>query len=312
MIVIRLATYASLMVAGGAAAFRLYALQPDERLAIGRIRWDGAINIAMSVALVASIMGAWIGLASMGGTGLTDVDPDLAKSVLLETDFGYAAIARIGVLALTCLAAYMLRRDSQVSFRSALVLVGAGSGLMTLIWTGHAGAAEGSTGSFHRVADIVHMIAAMLWIGAIVGFLILLSACKRSSDQQPIRITARALDQFSPVGTQLVAILVITGLINSQFLVGLQNLSALWSTSYGVGLLVKLFLFLGMLGLAAYHRWSLTPKLANHDYDGETPLMATLSAVQRSIALEFLLGLSVLGLVAWFGTLEPPISSITT
>lgn len=41
----------------------------------------------------------------------------------------------------------------------------------TLVWSGHAGVTEGAAGTVHRISDILHMIAAAVWIGAIGAFL---------------------------------------------------------------------------------------------------------------------------------------------
>src|SRR3546814_3198171 len=70
------------------------------------------------------------------------------------------------------------------------------------------------------------------------------------------------LDQFSRVGTICVLVIAATGLINSQMIVGAENLGRSLSSPYGQLLLAKLALFALMLALAAANRWRLTPALA--------------------------------------------------
>jgi copper resistance protein D len=70
-----------------------------------------------------------------------------------------------------------------------------------------------------------------------------------------LRITHRALERFSGVGTVLVGTLVATGLINSWFLVGPENVEGLLGTDYGLLLALKLALFAGMLALAGANRF---------------------------------------------------------
>ena len=91
--------------------------------------------------------------------------------------------------------------------------------------------------------------------------------------------------------------LVLTGLVNSWILVGLDRLGDLAEIAYGQVLLAKLALFAGMLGFAAANRFRHTQAVADN---------APLGAVRRSLAWEAGLGVSVLALVAWLGTLAPP------
>jgi putative copper resistance protein D len=102
----------------------------------------------------------------------------------------------------------------------------------------------------------------------------------------------------------LVAILVASGLINSWFLVGPERLPGLVTTPYGQLLLLKLGLFVGMLGLAASNRFRLTPALAA-SLDSDAGQERALAALRRSLILESSLAFAVLGLVAWFGMLAP-------
>ena len=62
-----------------------------------------------------------------------------------------------------------------------------------------------------------------------------------------------ATSRFSLVGMAAVATLLATGIVNSWYLVG--NVDALLNTHYGKLLLIKLALFLGMVGIAAFN-WS--------------------------------------------------------
>ena len=109
-----------------------------------------------------------------------------------------------------------------------------------------------------------------------------------------------ALMRFSAIGVPLIVLLVATGLVNSWFLVGLDKLGGLPTTNYGRLLLLKLALFAGMLVLAGLNRWRHTAAVASSG-QSRAPLRATM-------ATEALLGILVLGAVAWFGMLEPPAS----
>jgi putative copper resistance protein D len=113
----------------------------------------------------------------------------------------------------------------------------------------------------------------------------------------------RALARFSGIGSALVAVLLLTGLVNGWVLIGLDRLDALWTTAYGQLLTLKLALFTAMVILAAMNRFRHTPAFGRNYGD------AGLETLRRSIALEALAGLAVLALVAWLGTLEPMAST---
>lgn len=160
---------------------------------------------------------------------------------------------------------------------------------------GH-GAARDSWVQF--LANILRILAAASWIGALVAFVLLLRSTTEAAQIVDLKC---ALRRFSAVGVPLVALLVLSGLVNCWFLVGLDHVANLFTTDYGRLLLIKLVLFAGMLALAALNRNRHTPAIAR-THGNPT----TIRAVRRSIALEFVLGGGVLAAVAWLGTLAPP------
>src|SRR3546814_2451843 len=98
-------------------------------------------------------------------------------------------------------------------------------------------------------------LAAAVWIGAIGAFLMLISPQRLREWPGGLQIASRSLDQFSRVGTICVLVIAATGLVNSQMIVGAENLGRSLGTPYGQLLLAKLALFGLMLALAADNRW---------------------------------------------------------
>jgi putative copper resistance protein D len=170
-------------------------------------------------------------------------------------------------------------------------------------WMGHGAATEGAGASVHLAADMLHALAAGIWIGALVAFGFLLFG-RNGHTAESNAVLHKALHGFSGIGSGLVAVLVATGLINSWFLVGPTRIAGLWTTPYGLLLSLKLALFIGMLALAAANRFRLTPALGTAlDVPGEQKV--ALGALRRSLVVETGLAFAVLGLVAWFGMLAP-------
>jgi len=310
LIGIRFALYADLMLIAGLAAFPLFALTRSERhepqpmmAAIWRAeRWLCAIG------LLVSSLGMGVLAASMQGVGILSLEFQPFWDLVRETEVGMAWIYRSAALLLAlAVAIWMVRWPTT----SAAVLAGAGSvAVATLVWSGHAGATEGAAGTIHRISDILHMIAAAVWVGAIGAFLLLISPRRVRDWPDGLAVAARSLDRFSLVGTVCVLIIAVTGLINSQLIVGAENIGRSLGSPYGQLLLAKLALFGLMLALAAANRWRLTPALAaavagGDAEDIDTDPDAALAAMRRSLIIEALAALAILALVAWFGTLEP-------
>lgn len=302
MVAVRLGLYLSLMLLVGLAAFPLYALRAGERAESRMLSLHRPLLLWCGVAVVLSALGLLMLIAAMMGTSILAVDRETTLAILLATPVGTAWLVRMAALAAALLALLLLKRT--VILRFASVLVTGGIALATLVWTGHAGATEGTAGSLHKISDILHMLASAIWLGGIAAFLMLLRNAAGDDGGLRLVVGHRALDDFARVGAISVAVIVVTGLINGQILVGLSNVPALWTNTYGRLLLFKLGLVAIMLLLAAKNRWRLTPALGNALPGGNT--QQAVAALRYSLLLEAAAALAILALVAWLGMLEPP------
>lgn len=301
IIATRLALFADLGLLFGAPLFGLYALRGEERSNLLRFRTLVATLAALGMVL--SGIGFMLTAAAMAGTGLSGVDRGLLAMLLSETNVGWAFAAREVTLILAFLYAILLANRPV-----PLLLLASASGAVaigTLAWSGHAAATEGSAGTAHLIADIIHLLAASAWIGALAMLVALMVPGAEASPER-LRTTHRALAGFGVAGTIIVGLIVLSGLVNGLFLVGPGNILSLGSTLYGQLLLVKLGLFGVMLFLAGSHRFRLTPALGAALAD-DAPA-AAVSALRYSLGIEMGLGVTILALVAWLGTLAPPMS----
>ena len=301
VIAIRFALYADLMVLAGMTAFTLYALTAAERTSASLIPLRPIVLGLALLGLILSGLGLLALAAAMMGADLFPVDPTHVRMILVETAIGTAWIVRMLALVIVLAAALALERFS-TSMR-IIVLLASSVAIATLVWTGHAGATEGVSGTIHRPSDIVHMLAASIWVGGIASFAWLLFRPPGIRGSASLVVTRRALDQFSRVGTLVVGLVVLTGLINSQILIGIANVGLMATTPYGRLLLAKLALFGLMLALAAANRWRLTPALEAGMESGNEA--AAIMALRKSLIAEGAAVLLILALVAGLGTLEP-------
>ena len=240
-------------------------------------------------------------MAAMMGTSIANIDWEMCRIVLFGTPIGTAWLIRMAALAAALLAALTIIRSDYLRL---MAITGASAvALATLMWTGHAGAMEGQLGDIHRISDVLHILAAAIWLGGIIAFLKMLQAPDDKLWGDRLVVAHRALDSFSQVGTICVAVIVVTGLINGQILVGLANVTALFDSTYGQLLVLKLVLVGVMLLLGAKNRWRLTPNLGFALSEGSAA--SAVAALRTSLLIEVGAAFVILGLVAWLGTLEP-------
>jgi putative copper resistance protein D len=299
---------ATMMVSGG-VSFLTFIAEPAFRAAdttrvaaLVRARLAMLAWIGLAVTVLSGA--AWLVLQAerMSDLSLGEV---LAQgtiwTVLSETDFGSAWMARFGlaVLLIALLPWLVSSRRSQ-RVRAAAVMV-SGALVGTLAWAGHAAAGAGVEGAIHLVADILHLVAAAVWVGALIPLALVLRAARRDQSEAAAAVAHAAVLRFSSLGIAGVGTLVLTGSVNTWVLAG--SVAALVDTDYGRLLLAKVALFLVMLSFGAVNRLWLTPRLAHASKGAAVP--PALRQIERNSLIEAGLGAVVIAIVGLLGTLPP-------
>jgi len=300
VIVVRFALYADLMVLAGMVAFSLYAISPTERTS-GILPLTKPAIVLAAVGLLLSGVGMLLLAAAMTGSSVLALDGEVLREIVSESAIGSAWIVRMVAMVMAVLSACALARLPAAA-RCAL-LASTSLAIATLVWTGHAGATEGWIGTVHRLSDMIHMLAAAVWLGGIAAFSWILFRPTTALSGEHLSVTHRALDRFSRVGTFAVGLIVATGIVNCLAVVGFPHFSGLPLTAYGKLLIAKLLLFGAMLALAGLNRWRLTPAL-EVAIRNDSPTLAV-TGLRRSLLAEGGAALAILALVAWLGTLDP-------
>lgn len=301
VVVLRWVQYAASFVLTGGALFALYALPARGPASAAALAWPRRL-LAGSAAtlLLATALGLLAQTAVVAGSPSAALDPTTLASVLTDMAMGPSSVAR-GLCAALALGLLLGVRPGAPAWVATSSLGGVATA--SFAWMGHGAATEGAGGLVHLAADIAHLTAAAVWIGAIVFFLILARRADRT-DTDHLSAFHDALAGFSGVGSALVAVLLATGLINSGFLVGIAGLPGLLTTLYGRLLFLKLLVFGAMLALAAANRFRHTPALRGALNDPDRAAGAVV-ALRTSLALEASAALAVLALAAWLGRLAP-------
>lgn len=290
-VLVRLLAFVAGAALFGGPLFALYSGVTPGRLKL----LVAASGLGTALAAVAALV---IQTGQMAGDPQAGLDPATLRDVIAGSGFGLSVVVRLGA-GVAALVFGLALRPGRGLWAIGAVLGALGLG--ALAWSGHGAADEGTAGLVHELADIAHLLAVGVWLGALAAFLLLLAVNR--PDAAAIGALHGALRGFSGVGTAVVAVIIASGLVNSWFLIGPDHLTELTHTFWGTLLLIKLAAFVGMLALAGLNRYRLTPALGA-SLAGRPD--AALTALRRSIVLEGAFGFAVLALVALLGTQPPP------
>jgi copper transport protein len=243
---IRWLQYLSLATFLGGLLFWRFALTKDLRVRL----WQGwlppLIWWAWAGLLVSSLLNLPLETSLFARVSWAEaLLPDEWTKVLLYTSFGPPWIAGLLVLLVLMMLIRFVFASTGRSAVGAWVLVVAGAVLSVLrSMSGHA--ADGSPRSLSVALDALHLVAASVWVGGIVGLVWLGVRWKKLglSEENHFGGTVR---RFGWLAAASVMVLALTGLY-----AGFQNIPTLYAlmhTTYGKALLVKLGLVLVMLVL---------------------------------------------------------------
>lgn len=162
----------------------------------------------------------------------------LFGEAMIETRIGGIWLARTALGLLTALLVERAARDGRAAYWWGAVASG-GALLATLSLQSHS-AAEG--GMFALLSNWLHVVAGSVWVGALLGFpLLLLGPLRVMTEELQIELLHKVVRRFSKVATVAVMLTLVTGV--HAVLLNVPDASTLISTAYGRALVMKLGLF---------------------------------------------------------------------
>ena len=280
---------AGLLSAFGSLFFLAF-LMPPALTHSGPAEQAAAIRLCSAVSrgsLILAILFELVWLTAESGViaGASSLSETLASLpvVVRDTLFGHLMAAQILALIAATLA---FGRGTRASV--AFWLAGLATALEA--WHLHGAAMQAGVSPF-LLTELLHVLAAGAWLGGLLP----LALFVRTTSPEVGAVIAR---RFSGFATPCVLLLAITAFLQGRMLIG--SIAALTGTLYGWIALVKLGLFVALIGFAARHRWRLAPALS-----GAEPLMAR-RVLARSIVQEAILGLAIVLVAAMISSLAPP------
>ncbi|MGL3106282.1 copper homeostasis membrane protein CopD [Bradyrhizobium sp. BR 1432] len=299
LVLVRFVHYATSLVLFGLVLFPFYAYP---RAASRDGGTSGlAISLSVSLLILASGILWFIGVTiSMTGGG---ANWETARFVLTDTSFGAVAFLRLGaaIAAIGTTLTLLVRGPSK---KLELLLLAICAILLgSLAGVGHTQIEDSEARAVHTLSDSLHLVGAGAWLGGLVGLLDLVVASFRGNKEAE-RDACEAALRFSVMGYAAVAILVVSGLINSWFLVG--SFTNLITTTYGQLLLLKLLLFSAMVAFAGFNRFFVVPTLLE---SSTADTKRGLRKLLINAVAEQSLGLAIILIVSFLGVTEPAATS---
>ena len=271
-------TYAATLGVAGAVFFLRYSgplITSAHRL---RIR-----HLVLGLALLSVLAGAaqiMVSAASMSGAAAGMWEGSLLRMVW-QAGAGRANAARaIGLV----LAVLLVSPDRP----SGWALLGAALAATSFAWTGHARSLRPDAIPILLLS--VHLLGVAFWLGALLPLLIV----ARDGDLPRM---AAAASRFGAAAIFVVGVLMAAGAALLWLLLG--DVTALWRSTYGRYVMLKLTFVACLLCLAAFNKLRLTPRLRGGD-------VRAARSLRTSIRLELLAGMSILAVTATFTTLMGP------
>ncbi|MGI8678757.1 MAG: copper resistance CopC/CopD family protein [Jatrophihabitans sp.] len=297
--VLRWVSFAGFALLGG--AWLMLTVWPDGRddRRGRRIVWAGWTAMALGGTLELLIQGPYA-----AGAGPLRVFRWALLDATLHTTYGQLHSARLlllGLLALTL--AGSLQVGTQRARREILAgLLGVGLAA-TFSGAGHPGTT--APNGLSVAVDMLHLLAMAAWVG---GLVMLLAAVLPRGEPAELRTV---LPVFSSVAFCSVVVLAVTGTYSAWR--GIGTLGAIVTTTYGLLVVAKIVLFLGLVGLAnlsrrSVRRRTLRPRIAyamtgaalddvelDAGWDDDT---VEAERLRRSVLVETVIALCVLALSA--------------
>ena len=263
------------------------------------------VGLAAAIFLAASAAQLLLQAASIYEVPVGEAFGSPIKSTLLDTEWGRLWLWRVGLAAgflavlsplwlpVGSLARFRDREVAALTVRLAALALG-GAVLWTWSLTSHGAATAGIRGEA-LFSDYLHLAASAFWVGALFHLAGGMPAFRRISSPRDRRDLLGALiPRFSVVAVLSVGTLIVTGVFNGWAQVTAPEAI---DTPYGSALAVKTALVAVLLLFGAFNLWWVRPRLAR-DHSSEGWL-------SRSVGVEVLLALLVLGSVGFLTSVEP-------
>jgi copper transport protein len=261
-----------------------------------------AASLGVGAALVLILASVWRLYAELSVVGGT-----VTIATLLHSYWGHVWLTQVVLAAILVLTFAFARREQplkKVSGGWPLTVIAVVVISGTPAFSGHAAAATDNR-VLSIVLDVLHVLAAGGWLGglvvlAVAGVPAAIAARSKGDVGDSVPLIARLVNAFSPLALVLASVVVLTGAVAAWLHLG--SFSALFHSSYGTVLLIKLACVILVLLAGAFNWLRMRGALAHHETLG-----SAIAGFRRSAWSELTAGVLVIAATAVLIALQPPI-----
>jgi putative copper resistance protein D len=256
----------------------------DGLLRGARLAWTRAARWSALVWLVCVAASVLLTLSDILALPIASVaDPSLVWSFLQQIDVGRALLVQMLLLLWVVLSAGRIRTTTGAGLVGLLAV----AALLPPTLTSHAGTSDQHTLAVSAL--MVHVVTAALWVGGLVGLVLV-----GISDRRPLPV---AVPRFSRLALWSAIALALSGLANA--VVRVATPSELVTTSYGRLVLLKVVLICVLAAFGVHQRRKVVPQLSG---DGAR------KGFVRLAATEVLVMAGTIGVAVALARTPPPVS----
>jgi len=264
-------------------------------------RW---IFIGALVAALTSVLDLFVEVAELRGeTVFGGADPGPVARFAVHTGVGCLALARIGLLLLTAIAARLVCRGGNEAAppygRWLPVTALALGAVVATSFVSHA-AAQPENRPLALAMQITHLVAVSSWIGILLHLFLARRHLLDSPSPTRAALVAEIVRRFSPLALATTSLLALTGVIAAWRFLG--STGALFTSAYGLTLLVKLAVLTPALAAGWVNFRRVRPGLLQTGGDRSQPL----ALFGRMLELEVTAGIFVIAVAGILASIAPP------
>jgi copper transport protein len=279
----------------------------ETRLRVVSVAFAVAALIAL-VAIPVYVLMATAQFALRSTFDLGDLVPLLRDSAFgrgfLDLELAFALFVLAAAIAIWIDRPAREQRSTAELIAVCGALTAAGASLLVPGLAGHA--AQSSPRSAMLLFDWVHLAAGSLWVGGLIGLLVLWRSFPVARRVAGLVV---CVPRFS--NAAFVSVLALIGSGIGASLVHLPTLASLWQTSYGQTILVKIGLLSVAMLLAAVNLLRTRPRLLAYRSRPELAPGAAL-LLRRLVAGEVVLVLAAVTAAAVLSSLAPPAKALAS
>ena len=243
-------------------------------------------QLLIFIGIVGTLLNFFMQVAAFAESGLSGVLDPFYNSLLWQSNAGDALLYRLAGLLLALILVTKLMATEQYR-RFFLVTF-----ILTILLLARSFSVIGHTAEMTMISQLLlnlHVLLVFCWLGSLWP---LWKACGVLSSP----VLHKVMQQFGYYASYAVSLLIVCGLIVAYQLIG--SIHGLFFTSYGQSFLLKLVLVMGILSIAAHHKFNLVAKLIKSEQGKQ--------ALARSIQWEMVLALLILLTTTWLTTVVGP------